>query len=163
MQDLSNGTYGILCFVIAPDGAPHVAKGMLGGFTVEGAAPAPIPLVDLEVELKAFQFSVPDTLPAGTHRMRVDNVGEEPHEFGVVRLAEGTTIDDVRARFAGAPPSGPPPWTYAGGLGGSSPGFGGDLTLELTPGAYALICQMPSPEFGKSHAALGMIQALTVP
>ena len=42
------------------------------------------------------------------------------------------------------------------------PGNSAQTTLNLTPGNYALVCFIPDPATGKSHAALGMIQGFTV-
>ena len=36
MTELTAGTYGLVCFIPAPDGAPHAAHGMFKVFTVSG-------------------------------------------------------------------------------------------------------------------------------
>ncbi|RIK36300.1 MAG: hypothetical protein DCC55_27705 [Chloroflexi bacterium] len=35
LVNLEAGTYAIVCFMDAPDGIPHVARGMVAGFTVQ--------------------------------------------------------------------------------------------------------------------------------
>jgi uncharacterized cupredoxin-like copper-binding protein len=42
LVNLPPGTYTIACFVTAPDGQPHAAKGMVTEFTVDPAAPVEI-------------------------------------------------------------------------------------------------------------------------
>jgi hypothetical protein len=38
-RPLSNGRYGLACFIPAPDGVPHALKGMVSEFTVGAVAP----------------------------------------------------------------------------------------------------------------------------
>jgi hypothetical protein len=40
LVNLPAGTYTLVCFVTAPDGQPHAAKGMVSEFTVDPATPA---------------------------------------------------------------------------------------------------------------------------
>ena len=57
--DLEPGSYAMMCFVPAPDGAPHFAKGMLQGLEVSPAAAASgavEPAADLSVELVDYDF-----------------------------------------------------------------------------------------------------------
>jgi hypothetical protein len=81
----------------------------------------------------------------------------------VVRLAEGVTVEDVFGMLsASPPPSGPPPFTEAGGIAGLAQGVEATVTLDLEPGNYMWLCFIPDPESGRSHAELGMIGELTV-
>jgi hypothetical protein len=84
----------------------------------------------------------------------------QPHELVVVKLAEGKTVDDVKAWYRA--PSGPPPFEAVGGINGLSTGGTGFMTLDLQPGAYAAICVIPEPASGVAHLHLGMVKAFTV-
>jgi len=107
--NLPAGQYVILCLVPSPsDNVPHFAKGMIKAVTVEpstGQAAAE-PEADLTVHLKDYSFDLPDTLPAGETVIKVVNEGPENHEFNIVRLADGKTVDDLKAfLMAGAAPA----------------------------------------------------------
>jgi hypothetical protein len=93
--------------------------------------------------------------------IQVINNGPESHEFNILRLAEGKTADDV-LQYLGAP-DGPPPFTPVGGMNGLDKGLSGYAELDLTPGAYATICNIPSPAAeGHPHFTLGMIKQFNV-
>ncbi len=65
--DLKEGQYIIACFVPGADHIPHFAKGMLMPLKVTAApaAAAPAPAVNGTITLFDFNFTMPDTLPAG--------------------------------------------------------------------------------------------------
>jgi plastocyanin len=162
--NLEPGNYVMLCFVQGPDGIPHLAKGMVAPLQVTGtASTAALPATDASVTLQDFAFVGLDTLSPGAHSILVSNSGPQPHEVTVVRLAQGVTIDAIRAAFTSAtPPAGPVPWTPSGGVAGLVPGKTASIALNLTAGNYAFICFVPDAASGKPHAALGMVQAVTV-
>jgi hypothetical protein len=163
-SNLEPGTYAFLCFVESPDGVPHLAKGMVGQIEVTGTAvDAPLPAGDAELGLQDFAFVGVTSLAAGEHVVTVTNQGPQPHEATLVKLDDGTTVDDVVESFtASEPPSGPPPWTSAGGIAGIAPETTAAMEIAVEPGDYAFICFIPDPGSGKSHAALGMIAGVTV-
>jgi hypothetical protein len=77
----------------------------------------------------------------------------------VGRLEGEATADDVaRALDRGEPP----PMTPVGGLQAIFPGTTQLLQLDLEPGEYVVVCQVPSAADGQSHHAKGMIRQLTV-
>jgi hypothetical protein len=171
--DLTEGSYVALCFVSGADNIPHVAKGMLASFEVTPAESTPAQPPAPDSTITAADFSFPDTaLGTGQKTVQVVNSGAQNHEFTVVKLNEGTTIDQVRAMFAEQQPTaapgetpaaqGPPPWTSAGGFGALAPGDDGYMILNLEPGNYGLLCFFPDPATGAPHAALGMVGSLTV-
>jgi uncharacterized cupredoxin-like copper-binding protein len=126
--------------------------------TVEAAAA----LAPREVTITArdYGFEAPATLPAGLTAIRMVNDGPELHHVQLVRLEAGKTVEDVR-RFAEKP--GPfPAWMhFVGGPNASVPGKSSVGAVELTPGEYALVCIIPSPD-GVPHLMKGMIQPLRV-
>jgi uncharacterized cupredoxin-like copper-binding protein len=162
--NLPAGDYVILCFVPSPaDGMPHFAKGMIMTTRVEsaGSTAAAEPEAALTVTLRDFMFVMPDSLPAGKTAIRVINEGPEPHEFNLLRLADGKTVDDVTAYLAA--PDGPPPFSPVGGMNGLDVGAVGYIEFDLEPGTYVAICNIPSPKAeGHPHFALGMIKSFTV-
>jgi uncharacterized cupredoxin-like copper-binding protein len=162
--NLPAGEYVILCLIPSPsDHVAHVAKGMIKSLTVQPsqAATALEPKADLSVNMQDFVYDLPDSLPAGPLTIQVINNGPEAHEFNIMRLADGKTADDV-LQYLGAP-DGPPPFIPVGGMNGLDKGLSGYAELNLTPGTYVAICNIPSPAAeGHPHFTLGMIKQFTV-
>jgi plastocyanin len=163
-SNLEPGTYAFLCFVESPDGVPHLAKGMVSQLAVTGpATDAPLPAGDAEVTLQDFAFVGLTTLTSGEHAVTVTNDGPQPHEATLVKLNEGVTVEQVVQVFTSTEePSGPPPWTSAGGIAGVAAGTTAAMDITVEAGEYAFICFIPDPASGRSHAALGMVGGLTV-
>jgi plastocyanin len=163
-SNLEPGAYAFLCFVESADGVPHLAKGMVGQLEVTGtASDAPLPAGDAELTLQDFAFVGLADLTAGQHTVAVTNKGPQPHEATLVKLNEGTTVEQVVQAFTSTEPSGgPPPWTSAGGIAGIAAGSSATMDVEVGAGDYAFICFVPDPASGKPHAALGMVGGLTV-
>jgi plastocyanin len=162
-SNLGPGQYAFLCFIVSPDGVPHVAKGMFAPLEVTGTAvDAPLPAGDAELALQDFAYVGVTSLAAGQHTVTVTNKGPQPHEATLVKLNEGTTVEQVVQFFTATEPSGPPPWTPAGGIAGIAPEGTAAMEVDVEAGDYAFICRIPDPGSGKAHAALGMVGALTV-
>ena len=163
VTELEPGTYIVGCLIPAPDGTPHAMKGMLSQLTVAPSAdPAaePASSADLPVvSLQDYHFELPDGI--GTGPVIVRNDGDDVHEFVVVRLADGATVQDVIAYEGATTKTSPPPSTMVTGTAFLDPGREGRLDLELEPGDYAAICFIPSPT-GEAHAQLGMVHPFTV-
>jgi uncharacterized cupredoxin-like copper-binding protein len=162
--DLQPGTHAFLCFIESPDGVPHLAKGMVSPIEVTGTATnGELPAGDAEMTLQDFAYVGLTTVTAGEHTIAVTNSGPQPHEATLVKLDEGTTVEQVVQYFtATEPPSGPPPWTSAGGIAAIANGTSATVEIDVEAGNYAFICNVPDPASGKSHAALGMVGGLTV-
>jgi FtsP/CotA-like multicopper oxidase with cupredoxin domain len=152
LVDLDPGTYVWICFVSSPDGAPHVAKGMIKPFQVTGRT--------AEVRLRDFTFDMPATFSAGPVSVKVINDGPQPHEWAVVKLQPGKTLDDVLSYEQN--PSGPPPYDPAAGFQAIDAGGMGWVHMTFTPGNYIALCFVPDPASGKAHIELGMIMPFTV-
>ena len=117
---------------------------------------------------------------ARQHIWEVPNVGAQPHEMVILRLAEGVTLDQLQPVLAAmAPPAatpegaaateaspaamtGPPPFTLIGGVAPMSPGYTNWVVLDLETGNYVAICFVPDPASGQLHFALGMLMPFTV-
>lgn len=115
---------------------------------------------EVPVVLDEYSFGVEPTLAAGPTAFALDNVGEEQHEMVLFKLVEGATVDDaLAAEQAGEDPeqffAGPPEVGVAG------PGEQTFVNTELTPGSYAMVCFIPTPE-GTPHVAEGMVTSVEV-
>jgi hypothetical protein len=164
--NLPAGEYVVICLVPSPsDNLPHFAKGMIHHITVGPAAGSAgaEPKAALDITLRDFGFDMPDSLPTGMQVVKVTNQGPEWHELNILRLAEGKTLADVQAFFKGEGPAGPPPFTPAGGINGLGVGGSGYMLLNLEPGNYVAICNIPSAaNQGAPHFMLGMIKEFSI-
>jgi uncharacterized cupredoxin-like copper-binding protein len=127
-------------------------------------APAPpaasaVPNV-VTVTATEYAFEVPRQIPAGVTTFRFMAQGKEPHHGIMVRLDEGKTVEDLAAAIK--EPGPPPAWAHLdGGMMIGDPTTGSTVTMTLTPGKYALICFVPSPD-GVPHVAKGMVAPIEV-
>ncbi|UCH24545.1 MAG: hypothetical protein JSV66_11370 [Trueperaceae bacterium] len=132
-------------------------------FDVSGSNGAQAPVADREITMFEFGFGIDAEIPAGKELWRISNIGEQLHHVMIFPVEPGTTIEDVNAALSqpGEPAfvTGPPVVTSATFTGGIS----NDLTVELAPGSYGVICFVPDIETGLPHAALGMVSLVTVP
>ena len=161
--DIEPGSYAVACIVDVPDHVPHVMKGMISELTVTPAtgAAVPEPMGDLVVNLVDFAFAPSGPFTAGHHVFKVVNGGTQPHEFEVVRLGEGKTMDDL-ARW-GQTFEGDLPGSSLGGAAPMAPGQVVYVPMDLTPGNYAILCFIPDPMKGNMpHVAEGMVLPFTI-
>ena len=133
----------------ATPGATTTASGVSGdsspaGSGGQGAGSTTVPPVEpptegpvrVQVIAKEYSFTLSRAeVPAGKVIVEFVNAGEDSHNLHFQEPAEATE--------AGAFPT-------------SSPGFHGDLTLNLHPGSYTLFCSLPG------HEAKGMKATLVV-
>lgn len=159
--DLDPGQYVALCLIPdSADGVPHLAKGMMRPFVVtDEQVTVEVPTPEGTIELADFSFVLPDSFD-GKGTFAVTNVGAQPHEMGIGRLADGKTLDDVAAWFDDT--AGPPPYTDAGGFQSIAAGSTGYVELDLDPGNYFAICFIPDPGSGKPHVELGMVAPFAI-
>lgn len=123
------------------------------------AATPPAPAV-VEIRASDFAFAAPAEIAAGLTTLRVVNDGPELHHAQLVRFDGGHTLQD----YLDAVGTGnlTPAWAHlVGGPNVPVPGGQADATLELTPGNYALVCWVHSPD-GIPHVAKGMSRAIVV-
>jgi uncharacterized cupredoxin-like copper-binding protein len=104
----------------------------------------------------AFDLSQ-DTVPAGALiAFTLANEGQYPHEFAVVRLPEGVTVEQILSD-----PSLEDQIQFIGGA-FAEPGDTAYLGLEnLEPGIYTAVCFVDIPD-GIPHVMRGMIAEFTV-
>src|SRR5262245_50566419 len=107
-----------------------------------------------------YAFDLPDEVTGGTVTLTLKNEGAEPHELGLVKVADGTTaqqfVDDVLST-EGAPI---PEYVIGapGGLGGVGPSASGTSTISLDEGTYVYFCNFGDPP----HYQNGMLGEFTV-
>jgi len=160
---LQPGRYAALCIIPGPGGAPHIAKGMYKDLVVTGpASSAALPRDNgaPTIDLVDYAFNVNGHLRAGVHRVIVRNSGKQTHELELARLLPGKTPADLAAWAEKM--AGPPPAHFLGGVSPIAPGHENELTLELTPGHYVMLCFVPDAKDGKPHLAHGMVHEFVV-
>lgn len=92
----------------------------------------------------------------------VKNTGKEPHQAALLKVADGKTLDDVKAFLASqGAPTGPPPFTAGGGTTVIEPGGSATVTQALPAGTYAFMCFVPGPD-GAPHFVKGMVAPITI-
>jgi uncharacterized cupredoxin-like copper-binding protein len=132
-------------------GQPRTAQG--------GGGRTPAQPETIQVQAEDYKYGgVPQTLAAGRVTFAFENVGDEPHEFGLVRITGDQTAEELVSlpRKESQKFIEPVGGTFA------KPGEEGKpLRSELTPGRYAFACFIPTKD-GTPHAALGMFGELTV-
>ncbi len=170
---LEPGTYLLECYV-KTDGVFHSynpeddAFGMVHEFVVtEEVSDAPEPTADLDVTISSEAgIEVDGQLTAGQQTVAVtfaDQIVHEHflgHDVHLVRLDDEVDIDALATWMDWTQPTGlhtPAPATFLGGLHEMPAGETGYFTVELEPGDYALIAEVPDP------AGKGMLQTFTVP
>ncbi len=162
--ELAPGSYAMICVIPAPDGQPHVMKGMAKAITVTAAArPAAnvaAPTYDATMTLRDYAFDFDRALRAGKQRLRILNEGTQGHEFVLVKLAPGKTPMDVVQWVEKH--DGPPPGAPMGGITDLVRGTATYVDLDLEPGDYGLLCFLPDAKDGKPHFVHGMHTQFTV-
>lgn len=159
--DLKPGNYALLCFIPSADGVPHLMKGMVMPVTVTPAqSQATLPAADMRITLTDYAYQIAPEVTAGRHVIRVENAAVQPHEMVLMRLAPGKTAQDVLAWLQTQ--AGPPPAELMGGTSFLSQGESNQITVDFTPGEYALLCFVPDHKDGKPHVAHGMVRQFTV-
>lgn len=107
-----------------------------------------------------FEFQAPTQMPAGLTKFVLKGQGKEIHHATIVKLDSGKTVADLTAAFK--TPGPPPSWvTFVGGPNVPDPGAEANATVELTPGNYALVCFVDTPD-KVPHFAKGMVHGFTV-
>jgi uncharacterized cupredoxin-like copper-binding protein len=107
-----------------------------------------------------FTFDAPTEIPAGLTKFVLKGAGQQIHHATIAKLEGDKTAADL---MAASKTSGPPPsWvTFIGGPNVPDPGAEANATVELTPGNYALICFVDTPD-KVPHFAKGMVHGFTV-
>lgn len=112
------------------------------------------------IKMSEWSFTLDGPLHAGRRVIRVDNTGLFEHELQIVRLLPGRGIDQA-VKWA-ENPSGLPPFEAAGGTTNLARGRSVNVTVDLLPGDYALLCTTYNPLSKQLHSQHGMIKQIRV-
>jgi len=119
------------------------------------------PPTRLDIVAKEYEWSgLPDELPAGSYPMSFHNEGTEAHEISVFRNTENIPLEELFKLG----PEGMKAKVEEAGMLISGPGTAADheVTLELTPGEYEVVCFIPAASDTQPHFAHGMHRTLVV-
>lgn len=161
---LAPGRYTIECYV-KTNGVFHSVNpvpgelGMIHELIVSGESnEAPEPEADAVLSISSAGFQITGgALRAGTNTIRADFVDQSVysnfvgHDAHIVRLDEDTDPDALAAWMDWTTPHGletPAPAVFHGGINEMPAGEHGYFTVELAPGDYAFIAEVPDP---RSH------------
>jgi len=158
--NLEPGHYVMECYVKTPEGVFHAMLGMLHPLTVtDVVSGATAPESDIEMVLTNYEIATEGVLTAGEQVVRVqvmdDPEGLLKHDVHLVRLAEGTGVDDVVAWMDWLDAlMAPAPIEFMGGAEDMPAGNTAYITLNLEPGTYAWVSE--------SYGSRGMAKRFTV-
>jgi uncharacterized cupredoxin-like copper-binding protein len=117
----------------------------------------------VNVELDEFTIvSNPSAAPAGTITFSVANVGDEGHEFRIIKT--DLSPDAIPTEVDGSYAEHGPGTEIIDEIGFIPPGGEAQLTVDLEAGAYVLICNFIDVDGGhvEAHYMEGMRDGFTV-
>lgn len=166
--DLEPGTYVLECYVKTADEVFHSVMGMVAELEVtEPASGASEPTSTLAVTIASGAgMEAPAEIAPGAHTVAVhfDDQTTYDHFLGhdvhLVRLDDATDLDALGAWMDWTRAGGlaePAPATFLGGIQDLPAGRTGYVEVDLEPGRYAWIAEVPDP------AGSNMLHAFTVP
>jgi len=121
----------------------------------------PIPTATVLVEMREHEFIMPATIQSGPQWWAFQNTGESLHLAGVIKLAEGKTLDDIAAWLDTE--DGPQPWEDFAFWNVMSPGQQSWGQVDLPPGDYLILDALPDfANDGAPNFTLGMVKEIVV-
>ncbi|MEE8486970.1 MAG: hypothetical protein V3S56_02285 [Gemmatimonadota bacterium] len=151
---LTPGTYVLECYVKTA-GRFHSADGMLAQLIVtDEPSNVPEPASTITLTLSNAGIDVQGSLVSGLNTVKVEFAEQMVHEnmlehdVHLVRLNEGTDTADVDAWMNWVETSGletPAPAEFLGGTHEMPAGEVAYFTVDLSPGSYAWVAEVPSP------------------
>jgi hypothetical protein len=121
---------------------------------------AKLPSAAVTLTMYEWNFTLEGPLNAGRRTIRVENKGQFEHQVSIVRLLPGRGIDQA-VKWA-ENPSGPPPFEGVGGTTNLARERSVNLTVDLLPGDYVLLCTTYNPLSKQLHSHHGMIKQIRV-
>lgn len=125
------------------------------------AAQAPASAVEIMATDYGFEAG-PAKVAAGPVALTLANRGTENHHLTLLRVNDGTRVDDVLAGLRKGDLSVLARTSAVGGPNGVAPGAKVTVTADLSAGSYVMVCHIPSPQDSVSHAQKGMVGSFTV-
>lgn len=159
ISNLEPGNYVV---ADAEQTSKHTVMVAGSGFSVLPASgqARPAPVASVTIHMVNFKFHMPSIAPAGRDTFELMNMGSQPHEMVLFKLAPGKTLADVIAFIKSQ--KGQPPGSPMGGLFDLDPGQTSYLVQAMPAGKYVALCFVTDPKTHLPHAALGMIRPFTV-
>jgi hypothetical protein len=152
----TKGRYLLGCVTRGRDRHRHASTGEAKTILVtKGASPAP--RATQEVPMVDFAYAIPERWAAGSHMLRVENLGRQDHQLRVVRLRAGATL--TTWMNADEPNQHALP---VAGIARMGPGAVAYLPVELPPGRYILFCLVPDQASGRPHIEMGMLREIQI-
>lgn len=153
---LRPGTYVLECYVKTPDGYFHHAVGMLAPLVVSQAeAGTSEPAPNLEVTLTNTGIEAEDTVAAGEQTVAVHFAEQQQYpnlsqnDVHLARVGEDTSLESLSSWLDAMAPEGlvspPGPATFLGGVQEMQAGTTAYLVVDLEPGRYAWVSEVPDP------------------
>jgi hypothetical protein len=130
--------------VAAPDGAQHVAKGMVDVFDVKGSKSSlKAPKNVQDVTLTDTKVTVPAGDAPSKMTVKVTNEGTKPHSWELVKLNTGKTLADAYTYFNSlintGKATGTAPGVLVGGVGSLAANGVAYAVLDLPAGHYGYL------------------------
>jgi len=119
-----------------------------------------LPPTEITLALFEWNFTLEGALSAGRRTLRIENKGQFEHQVSIVRLLPGRTLEQA-VRWAERH-SGPAPYESAGGTTNFGRARSVNVTVDLIPGDYALLCTTYNPLSKKLHSQHGMVKQVRV-
>jgi plastocyanin len=105
----------------------------------------------IQVQAEEYKFGgVPSTMPQGVATFVLENVGQEPHEFGLAKITGSKPIEEL----VRLPQDQVREFIKQVGGTVAKPGDEASFKATLRPGRYGYVCFVETK--GKPHAAMGM-------
>ncbi len=167
---LDPGYYIIECYVKMSNGVFHTSMGMAKVVIVSEVNSGNMePEADIEITISSTDgISFNDTISKGEHCFSVfykDQIAHENfigHDINLAKLEENANLDELNDWMDWSNPKGlmepaPKGVTFLGGVNNMSEGQKGYFTVNLEPGRYVLISEVPNP------ASKNMMKTFVVP
>ena len=119
-----------------------------------------LPPTEATVTLFEWNFTIEGPLNAGRRTMRIDNKGQFEHRVAFARLLPGRTMEEA-VKWA-EHRSGTMPYENVGGTTNIGRGRSVNITVDLIPGDYALLCTTYNPLSRKLHTQHGMVKQVRI-
>ena len=156
--DLTPGHYAVVCWK-----GNHLRLGMAHDLEVTAATGprAAPPASNAAIQLSDYTLQVDTTLRTGRQVLHIQNIGTEAHEADIFRLSDSRSVNDYLAWLRSGE-IGVPPIVPVSGIGDLAPGRAIWVEVNLPPGRYFLLCQVPAAVDGRGHYEHGMVREFTV-
>lgn len=155
---LDPGYYIIECYVKMSNGVWHTSMGMTKEIIVsETNSGNEEPKADIEIAISSTDGIIfNDSINKGNHRFSVfykDQIAHENfigHDINLAKIDDKADLDEINSWMDWSNPKGliepaPKGITFLGGVNNMSAGDTGYFTVNLNPGRYILISEVPNP------------------